>query len=210
VRRGVPTRVPTRVPSAIECFCHSFPLVPRVPRDYRRHLSQGTNGGHLHSTSSHLPFGGEFFKTHDLMDQNPNTRVASASKYLGNLLAARVQVDESGPLLGPTFLPNHSMPTRPCPTCAIFHIVTMPRTKSGLLTLFTYMAYADWYFCSLYVFSFSGIWFILYLVSMTMTYDTSQAYVVCLYVTCITIIDTIILNYYTNNAYIYYDTSQAV
>jgi hypothetical protein len=37
------------------------------------------------------------------------------------------------------------------------------------------MAYADWSFCSTYnVFSFSGIWFILYLVSMTMTYDTSQ------------------------------------
>jgi hypothetical protein len=54
-------------------------------------------------------------------------------------------------------------------------IFPMPRTKSELLTFFTYMAYADWSFCSTYnVFSFSGIWFILYLVSMTMTYDTSQ------------------------------------
>jgi hypothetical protein len=41
---------------------------------------------------------------------------------------------------------------------------------------------------------------------MTMTYDTSQVYVVCLYVTRITIIDTIIhhiLTNYTNDAYIY-------
>jgi hypothetical protein len=44
---------------------------------------------------------------------------------------------------------------------SIFHIVTMPRTKSGLLT---YAAYADWSFCSTYnVFSFYGL-------SYSMTY----------------------------------------
>jgi hypothetical protein len=44
-------------------------------------------------------------------------------------------------------------------------------TKSGLLTLFTYMAYADWSFCSTYnVFSFSGIWFILFYDIYTYTY----------------------------------------
>jgi hypothetical protein len=64
----------------------------------------------------------------------------------------------------------------------------MPRTKSGLLTSFTYMAYADW---SLRVFL---LWFIL----LHMTYDMTP---LRLYVTCITIIDTIILTNYTNDAY---------
>jgi hypothetical protein len=37
-------------------------------------------------------------------------------------------------------------------------------TKSGLLTLFTYMAFADWSFCSLYLFSFYALSYILYIV----------------------------------------------
>jgi hypothetical protein len=69
----------------------------------------------------------------------------------------------------------------------------MPRTKSGLLTLFTYTLTG---LCAQRIMCFP---FMVYLISCI--YDMTPLR--GLYVTCITIIDTIILNIHTYDAYIF-------
>jgi hypothetical protein len=73
-----------------------------------------------------------------------------------------------------------------------------------------HMAYADWSFLWHLTTCFPFLAYDLISGIYDMTYDTSRT-VVCLYVTCITIIDTVILNIHTNNAYIFdtHDTSRA-